>query len=68
VTPPASGPIETMADCGSEGGSDHLRYTVPTEDDHGEATCDHREKKGGCDGVFHEKPSKQRAPGPRREG
>jgi hypothetical protein len=51
----------------SEGGSDQLRDTVPTEDDRGEAACDHREKKGRCDGVFHGKPSKQRAPLPRRE-
>jgi hypothetical protein len=42
---------------GSEGGSDQLCNTVSTQDDRGKAARDHREKKGGCDGVFHGRPS-----------
>jgi hypothetical protein len=45
--------------CGSKGESNQLRDTVPTQDDRGEAACDHGEKKGGCDGVFHGKPLKE---------
>jgi hypothetical protein len=44
-----SDPIVPQAPiCGSEGGSNQLRDTVPTEDDGGEAACDHCEKKDGC--------------------